>query len=211
MFYLWCWLSTLKDLRFLHRGGSLGCQAVSRSRRGRNIHRNRSGNQRKIYKGMLTYGRSARKRGSKYASKAERTYLCIAFGRKLYIKLSVDWKHRNIKDYKRHTRAELSAPWRAWAELSQPQGTAETAVKGSKRSIRHRRLQSEVQIMDTWADNEKERTRKPLRTSLSWNSSPTILSLLPGIPRALSLSHVACAYLKGEISGPLASSSRDGN
>lgn len=77
---------------------------------------------------------------------AELSILCIAFGRKLYGKL---WTESTEIDYKRHAGAELSAPRMAWAELSQPQGTAETAAKCSKRSIGQGRLQSEVQIMVT--------------------------------------------------------------
>lgn len=142
-------------------------------------------------------------KGFKMCQQSWACCLCIAFGRKQYRKLSAEWKYRNIKDYRRHARAELSAPQRAWAELSQPQSTAETATKGSKRSIRHGRLQPEVQIMDMWADDAKEGTRQLLRSSLSWNSSRNTLSLLPDIPRALSLTRCTCLF-DGKIS------SRDG-
>lgn len=54
--------------------------------------------------------------------------LCIAFGKKLHRRLSV-YKLGNIKNHKMHVRAELCASERAWTELSQPQGTAEAAVK----------------------------------------------------------------------------------
>lgn len=138
----------------------MGCQAVSRSCRGKKIHRNRSGNQWKIYKVMPTYEKSAIDMAVKLNT------LCIAFGKKPHRKLSV-YKLGNIKNHKMHVRVELSAPERAWTELSQPQGTAEAAVKCSKCSIRHGRLQSEVQIMDTRADNVKDRNRKLLRSSLS--------------------------------------------
>lgn len=149
----------------------MGCQAVSRSCRGKNIRRNRSGNQWKIYKVIPTYKKSTRNMVVKLNT------LCITFSKDLCRKLSV-YKLGNIKNFKMHVRAEQSAPQRAGADLSQPQGTAETAVKCSKWSIKHRRLLSEVQIMDTRADND--------RSSLSWDSSSNILLLLTDIPWAVS-------------------------
>lgn len=101
----------------------------------------------KIYKVMPTYEKSAR-------NMVKLNILCIVFGKKLHRKLPV-YKLGNIKNYKMHVRAELSAPERAWADLFQPQSTAETAAKCSKWSIRHGRFPSEVQIMDARADNDR--------------------------------------------------------
>lgn len=151
----------------------MGCQTVSRSCRGKNIYRNRSRNHWKIYKVMPTYEKSAR-------IVVKSNALCSAFGKKLHRRLSV-YRLGNIKNYKMHIQAELSAPERARADLSQPQNIAETAAKCSKWSIRHGRLQSEVQIVDS-----DDRKRKLLRSSLSWNSSPNILFLLTDTPWAVS-------------------------
>lgn len=120
-------------------------------------------------------------------------------------------KDRYIRDYER-LQAELSKPQKAQAELSQPLWRCPPAAKCSEQSTGHGRLpdaQSEVQIMDTRARYTKERIRKLLRNSLSWSSSPNVISLLTDIPQALFHSRVVHPYLKGGITGRSASSSRD--
>lgn len=137
---------------------------------------------------------------------AELSILCIAFGRKLW--KIVDWKHRN--------RSQKAC--RGWAVCSTDgMGRAFPATRHCWDCSKVQQAEYRTGKTSVWSPNRghlswwcERKNQEAAREQLILEWFTSYLILLTRYSTGI-FSHVAHAYLKGKISGWMASSSRCGN